>query len=127
MRRLAQTVVVLAIGAVGGGCSSEQWVDFSYLSSAPPSVTVDRDRIEIPAGIAVGVQAIPVEDGTRTTAITLDMVPTSRVIGIDRALEAQQWVIYGVAPGATEVELWFDDELVGAIPAVVTEQHQTPD
>lgn len=122
---LAPLLTFLLAGATG--CSSDYWVDFAYVSDAAPSVLVDSDRIEIPAGLAVGVTATPVEDGERQ-GIDLDMVPVrSGIIGIDQALEERQWVIYGVSPGTTSIELWFAGELVGEMPAVVTEQHTPAD
>lgn len=125
--RALQLALALALVASSAGCSSEYWVDFTYVSDAAPSVLVDSDRIEIPAGLAVGVTATPVEDGERT-GLALDMVPVRPgIIGIDQALEERQWVIYGISAGATSIELWFAGELVGEMPAVVTEQHAPAD
>lgn len=113
-------LVMLVLAATG--CASEHWVDFTTISDAPPSVLLTRDRIEIPAGLAVGVRALPVEDGDREY-VTLEMVPVrSGIIGIEQSLEDDEWVIYGQSPGSTAVELFFGDELVGEMPAVVTEQ-----
>ncbi len=120
---------LIAIGAIAASCvacSNDYYVDFSYISDAPPSVLIDRDSMEIPAGIAVGVKAFPMEDDRREDA-ALDLVAARPgIIGIDSSLEEDTWVVFGSSPGVTEVEVWFDGELVGEIPARVTEQHTSP-
>ena len=123
-RYLPLLVTTLGLGATG--CSNEYWVDFQIITEAPPSVQVDDSRIEIPAGRAVGVRAVPIEDGERQE-VTLDMRPARPgIVGIEESLEDGVWVIYGAAPGATSVDLYFGGELVGEMPAVVTEEHPQP-
>ena len=116
-----------AFVAFNAGCSSDQWVEFEHISSAPPSVLINQDRIEIPAGLAVGVRATAIEDGDPVET-ELDLVPVhAGVIAIERALEDGEWVIWGISPGATSVELHFGRDVVGEMSAVVTEQHATAD
>ncbi len=117
-----RTLAALLCLMAATGCSSEYWVNFASISDAPASVTVSRDLIEIPAGLAVGVMATPVEDG-KAQDVPLDLVTVRNgIVGIERSLEDEQWVIYGIAPGSTAVEIYFEDELVAEMPAVVTEQ-----
>jgi hypothetical protein len=109
------------IAALLGGCGSDYWVDFKYISDADARVLMTRDRIEIPVGFAVGVEAYPVEDGERQT-VDLEMSPARpNIVGVDRGLEEQQWVFYGESVGSTQLELYFDGELVGEMPAVVVD------
>jgi len=44
------------------------------------------------------------------------------VLGVDFGLEKRQFVIYGVHEGTAWVDIYFDDEWVGEIPATVTSQ-----
>lgn len=127
MNKLPCLAAALLFAATTSACSADRWVEFDSISGAPPSVQVNQNRIEIPAGLAVGVVATPVEDGDPVDE-TLDMLPVQAgVLGVERALEDGEWVIFGISPGSTTVELLFGNEVVGEIPAVVTEQHESPD
>jgi hypothetical protein len=123
MIRRSHWTLLLGAALFTSGCASDYWVALTTISDAPPSVQVNRSRIEIPAGLAVGVRAEAMEDDERTGQ-QVDFVPVrAGIIGIEQALENDEWVIYGVSPGNTDVEVWFDDELVAEMPAVITEQH----
>lgn len=110
------SMLALALAALQG-CSSDEWVEFDVLTDLPPGALLQPDRIEVPEGWAIGVEAIPIESNKRVEVIVDLVVDDPRVVGIDRALEANQFVIYGVGNGTTSVDIYFDDELIGDIPA----------
>ncbi len=122
MTRLTCLAALLALGSLIG-CTDEYSVDFRYLTNAPPEVIIDSDRMEIPEGIAAGVEAIAVENGNRVGAF-IEFVPARPgIIGIDKGLEERTFVIYGMTAGATSIDLFFNNELVGEIAAKVVPQH----
>ena len=124
MTRLACLTCLAAVLALSSlsGCTDDHSIDFRYLTMAPPEVVIDSDHLSVPEGIAVGVEAIAVENGDRIGAL-IDFVPVRPgIIGIDRGLEERTFVIYGMAAGATSIDLYFDHELVGEMPAEVMPQ-----
>jgi hypothetical protein len=122
MRRLTCLASVVALSSLIG-CTDEYSIDFRYLTMAPPEVVIDSDHMEIPEGVAVGVEAVAVEDGDRIGDL-IDFVPVRPgIIGIDRGLDERTFVIYGMAAGATSIDLYFNNERVGEMPAEVVAQH----
>jgi len=108
------------------GCTDDYTIEFRYISSAPPEVLVDADQIRLPEGIAVGVEAIAVEDD-RLVGSVIDFVPVRPgIIGIDRRTHERTYVFYGISVGATSVDYYFDAELIGTIPAEVVPQQPQP-
>jgi len=121
MMRLTCLTTVLALSSLVG-CTDEYSIDFRYLTMAPPEVVIDSDQMTVPEGIAVGVEAIAVDNGDRVGSI-IDFVPVRPgIIGIDQGLEERTFVIYGMAAGATSIDLYFDNERVGEMPAEVIPQ-----
>ena len=110
---------LFALGALAlTGCSSDYRVDFQILTDAPPEVFVTSDLIEIPAGMAVGVRALPVVDDERTND-RLDLFPQrNNIVGIEPGLEERTWVIWAKNPGSTAVDVFIDGERVTSLTAV---------
>jgi len=103
------------------GCADDEWVEFRILTETPAETVLQPDLVQVPEGWAIGVEAIPIESHTRLEQIQVLFVPdTAGVIGIDRGLEMNHFVIYGVGPGSSTVDIYFDDEIIGDIPARVT-------
>ncbi|MBW2456277.1 MAG: hypothetical protein JRI68_17290 [Deltaproteobacteria bacterium] len=122
MTRTTCLATLLAACALTTGCANEYSIEFRYLTHAPPEVIIDSDRMLLPAGIAVGVEAIAVEDG-RLIEDFIDFLPVRPgIIGIDRGVQERTFVIYGMTVGATSVDYYFHGELIGNMPAEVTPQ-----
>jgi hypothetical protein len=102
------------------GCAPDQWVELEPITELPSQTVLQSDRIQILEGRAVGVEAIAIENNKRLDDVALDLVvDVDGIIGVDRGLAANTFVIFGIAPGSTSVDIYFDDELVGDMPAVV--------
>jgi hypothetical protein len=111
-----------ALAAACAGCSSEHDVEFRILTEAPPEVFLSGELIEIPEGIAVGVEAIALEDDRRVGK-RVDLFPARPgIIGMDRGLGERVFVMYGVRAGSTSVDMYFNNDLVGTLTAQVIEQ-----
>jgi hypothetical protein len=122
MTRITALATLLSAAALLTGCADEYSIEFRYLTNAPPEVIIDSERMQLPEGIAVGVEAIAVEDDHLIGAI-VDFVPVRPgIIGIDRGTQERTFVIYGMAVGATSIDYYFDGELIGNLPAEVTAQ-----
>jgi hypothetical protein len=117
------------------GCSSDYSVDFYYNSAPPDDALIDGHQIRIHEGIAVGVDAHPIEDGERMDTKTLLHLVSEDlgVLGIASAIsnhvdveerEGVNWsfVIFGVKAGSTTVTVFIDGEREVEIPAVVEPQ-----
>ena len=116
----------LPIFALLVACGGERSVHIAVTTSIEPSIRVGSERIEIPAGLAVGVRAQAVEDEIIQSELDVDLVAVNAgFVGIEPALEHNEWVIYGVSAGRTDVELFVEGDLVGDIPAIVVESHPT--
>jgi hypothetical protein len=113
-------IALLALGTVG--CSHEYRVHFKYLTDAPSDVLVTGELIEMPEGAVVGVEAWALEDDERI-GDRVDLIPARPgIVGIDFGLEERTFVLYGIALGATSVDVYFNDDLVGEISAQTIEQ-----
>ncbi len=122
MTRTTCLATLLAAAALTTGCADDHSIEFRYLTNAPPEVVIDSDRMVVPEGIAVGVEAIAVENDHLVGDI-VDFVPVRPgIIGIDRGVQERTFVIYGMTVGATSVDYYFNGELIGNIAAEVTVQ-----
>jgi hypothetical protein len=115
------------------GCSANYSVSFDYNSAPPDDALIDGQQIRIHEGIAVGVDAHPVEDGELMDTQTLIHLESEDpgVLGIASAIspdaeerEGVNWsfVIFGVKAGSTSVTVFIDGEREVEIPAVVDPQ-----
>jgi hypothetical protein len=121
MKPIYGALSLAAAACALSGCSSDYWVDFKYVSDADSRVIVSRDRVEIPVGFAVAVEAYPIEDGERQ-GYDLDMRPgRPGIVGVDRGIEDLRWVFYGEDIGETSIELFFDGEYVADLPASIVD------
>lgn len=122
MTRTTCLASLLAACAFTTGCANEYSIEFRYLTNAPPEVIIDSDRMLLPAGIAVGVEAIAVEDD-HLIGDLIDFLPVRPgIIGIDQGVQERTFVIYGMSVGATSIDYYFNGELIGNMPAEVTDQ-----
>ncbi len=103
------------------GCADDAWVEFKVLTQLPQGAVLAPDRIEVPEGWAIGVEAIPIESNKRVEVLLDLVVDNPGVVGIDRGLEQNHFVIYGAGRGSTSVDIHFDDELVGDMPATAVD------
>jgi hypothetical protein len=121
MNKLLSTLT-LVVGVMAIGCSSERRVDFRILTNAPPEILVTGDLIEIPAGMAVGVRAVAVIDDERRPDRVELFPQRNNIVGIEPSLGDRTWVIWGINPGSTAVEIFIAGEYIGDLTAMAVEQ-----
>jgi hypothetical protein len=113
------SILIAALTLLGASGCGDDWVEFRILTEAPPDTVLQPDQIQIAEGWAVGVEAIPISSNSRVDAVLELVADNPSVIGIDRSLETNHFVIYGVGPGQSGVDIYFDDDLIGDMPANV--------
>lgn len=120
MSRLA--LFAAGLLAFATGCSSEHSLEFTLVSDPPRSVLLADDLVEIPAGVAVAARVIAIEDDTRRTD-RVRMVPRRvGIIGIEEIADGdREFALWGMEPGRSDVDVFFDGEKVMVLEAVVTE------
>ena len=114
-------MLALAIASLAAlaGCSSDYWVEWRVKSLESPSgIILSEDRIEIPVGVAVWAEAIPIEDDDKVT-VKLDFVAASPIVGIEPHVDDGTWILYGVQEGVTQVDIYFGDEQVAEVDAYI--------
>jgi hypothetical protein len=119
--------IVLALAALCAvGCSSPQ-VDFVVTTSPPRTVSIGSEGIRIPVGIAAGVEARVFYggDSDKDANVELRTNPTG-VIGADRTLDRNRFVLYGMRTGSATLEIFVDGDRVNRLAAVVTPQSVEP-
>lgn len=132
--RRSAVAITGALAAFVAGCSGFDRLDFVYESAPPDDAIVSFEGIEIHAGIAVGVEARPVDGDEimdEDTQVELDS-RNPGVLGIAPAQPDEdvdnddkynwKFVVFGVGPGTTQVVVTIDGEIEAEIPAVVQEQ-----
>jgi len=120
----ALVTIIAALSALTTGCNAEHWVEFRAESAPPQAVTLESDHVEVPAGIAVGVTVRPFKNNDEMDASVEVELESQQpgILGIDHGLDERAFVIYGAEPGATHIDIFFDGELVGDMPATVIGQ-----
>jgi hypothetical protein len=128
-KQLLSVMVIAALGALATGCGPDfERIDFANRTTPPVTTVIAYEGIEFKVGIAVATIATAVADGEdmdEETVIGLEPV-NSDVIGVDPTIEANSFVIYGVGPGTTTINVEIDGELEGEIPVTVTLQQPEP-
>jgi hypothetical protein len=128
MKRLLSVspiALAAALAAAGTmGCSSDYDFRVRYINAdVPTEIQIDSREIRIPEGMAVGVEIITIEDD-EIEDFDVEMIPIrGGIIGIDRGLEEEYMIFYGVNAGSTGVDIYFDEELVFEVSAIVNEQN----
>lgn len=123
MNRLLARAAALATAAlVLAGCGPDLNEVKFQIRTAPPgnaALTVSSEGIRMPVGVAVAVLVTPYdesgeimeEDEDDETARLELSSSDARVFGADRiSLDERSFVLYGVAPGTTELEARFEDD-----------------
>jgi len=123
MKRIIPFLAVALASSGLMGCESDYDFRVRYINAdVPTEIQVDSREIRIPEGMAVGVEIIPIEDD-EIEDFDVDLVPIrGGILGIDRGLQEEQKIIYGVNAGSTGVDVYFDEELVFEVTAIVSEQ-----
>lgn len=126
----------LAAVALAGltGCSGFDRLDFIYSSAPPDGAAITYEGISLHAGIALGVEARPMDgDEVMDTDTRVELTSDNPgVIGVSPALpeddvdddEVYNWkfVIYGVGAGSSSITVTIDGEIEGEIPATISPQ-----
>lgn len=107
------------------GCSSYDSLDIDLLSSPPATVDIDPTRIEIPAGVSVLVYAFPVSANNtdyneRKVKLRLRS-DDPFVFDVRETGEADEFILIGVMPGQTCMEVSVMGEVEECIPVRIRE------
>jgi len=129
---LAATLAGLA------GCGPRfDHLDFAETTSPPLPVSFAPHHVGIPAGIAVGVDVTPMDDGGGPLARDVPVVLSSSdegVLGVafqsmdgsssgdDADKPNRSFVIFGVAPGSAAIHVLVDGEREADVPVTVAAQ-----
>jgi hypothetical protein len=122
---------VMPYGALG--CGGFDHLEFSYRSASVDNQTVSFNEIRIHEGIAVGVIATPMDGndpmakGTKVELASEDsgvlgVAPASPKEPLEKGEANWNFVIFGVKPGRTYVNVDINGEGQGRIPAEVEPQ-----
>ena len=107
------------------GCSPDfSHVDLEPLSTPPVPVSVRGSRIEMPAGVAVVVRATLQSDNARPydESFTLDLLSADRVVFTTYVRpEADEFVLVGVNPGETCMDVVINGDVEGCVPVTITQ------
>lgn len=108
--------------ACATGCSSEYSLEYTLASDPPRSVLLADDVIEIPAGVAVAARIIAIEDDARR-ADRVRLIPRRvGIIGIEEIADGdREFALWGMEPGRSEVDVFFDGERVLELEAIITD------
>ncbi len=115
---------VLAAGllAFATGCSTEHSLECTLVSDPPQSVLLADDLIEIPAGVAVAARIVAIEDDARRPDRVRLIPQRVGIIGVEEIVDGdREFTLWGMEPGRTEVDVFFDGEKVLELEAVVTD------
>ncbi len=119
MRREPQRIVhhsplalaALALGVLAG-CAPEYTLE---LTTEAHGATLQAQQVTIPVGNAIGVT--PLEDDEPLDAdVEVELVSSApHVMNVASSGAGQQFVLWGVAPGDADLEVFVDGELGGVI------------
>jgi len=114
--------IAAALLACTTGCSHEHSLEYTLSSDPPRSVLLGDDLIEIPAGVAVAARIVAIEDDARRPD-RVRMIPRRvGIIGIEEIADGDhEFALWGMAPGRSDVDVFFDGERVLQLEALVTE------
>ncbi len=126
MRRFARAFAAFSLLGAALGCQPDFGVlEFDPISTPPTSIQLRSFLIEIPAGVAVVVEAKPISrnDVVYGSDTRVDLISQDRdVLVVQRRSDRRQFALVGVAPGETCVEVFIDGRSEDCIDAVVTPQ-----
>lgn len=125
--RIVAPIVALAALAVGAvGCHPFDRVDFDALTTPPVAASVTFEKVTIPKGIAIAVEAHPMSGDEELDAKLELRSRDTRVLGVDAGVDDGTFVLYGVSVGSTVIDVYYDGELEDEIPAEVPLQDVAP-
>jgi hypothetical protein len=121
LSRLALAGALAGLSALTTGCAEDLEVDLNARTTAPLPVALSSRSVAVPAGVAVGVNAIPLSNGDEMDEeTTVELISENiQVLGVDRTIEDRSFVFYGVGPGTTDVRVYIDGSFAGTIAATV--------
>ncbi len=101
----AAALFVASLGAIG--CNSDYSMEAKDLTGPPIPADVTGDRMDLPAGIAVGFRAIPKRGGGELDADTeVDFVSDDpSIVDVASTTEARRYVVWGVGEGTTTITM----------------------
>ncbi|MEM6989950.1 MAG: hypothetical protein AAF721_05620 [Myxococcota bacterium] len=121
---LRGALAALAFSALAGCAPSYGSIDFDAVSTPPVSVTVRSFLIDMPAGIAVVVRVKPISDNANDydASYNVDLFSQDRdVLTVHRRNSRREFVLVGVNPGETCLEVEIDGRPEECIDVEITE------
>ena len=118
MKRLLPLLLLAACGPRYDG------LEFKLHTEPPVPVRISGEEIELPVGIAVAVDVTPLSSGRFDyyESDQLDLDPEDRsVLRVEPTGDPRRFIMIGVSPGETCVEVEVDYDRHGCIPARVIE------
>lgn len=113
----------LALIATAPACQpSFGYLEVTVRSSPPLPVSVRDHRFELPVGVAVLIAVEPMSDNINDYVETdrLDLSPSdAAILDIEPGPESRTFVLIGVNPGETCVDVYINGRAEQCIPAVV--------
>lgn len=102
---LAAALFMASLGAIG--CNSDYSMEARDLTGPPVPADVTGDRMDLPAGIAVGFRAIPKRGGSELDEdAEVDFVSDDpNVVEVASTTEPRRYVVWGVGEGTTTITM----------------------
>jgi hypothetical protein len=120
MSRTILGAALLALLCFASGCGFD--LGFQLNTQPPLAPVVTASSIRISEGIAVGVTVLdgdrPIEEGTLVTFAPAD----TKILDIDPTAAPEKFVVIGVAPGKTNVNVFVNGDVESTIAAEVVAQ-----
>jgi hypothetical protein len=119
-----KSISVLAMFVTAGCAPDFSHVELEPLSTPPVPVSVRGSRVEMPAGVAVVVEAQLQSDNSRPydDSFQLDLLSQDRVVFTTYPREEErQFVLVGINPGETCMDVVIDGDAEGCVPVMITQ------
>lgn len=119
---VAVAMMALAGSALVGCVPDFDHVELELVTLPPVPVSVGQRNVDMPVGIAVGVIATPFDTtGEKMDDdVVLDLVSDNEtVIGVESSVDDRSFVLFGVGPGTTSIEVEIDHLKRAEIPVTV--------
>jgi len=120
MNRTIFAAAILPLLCFASGCGFD--LGFRLNTQPPITTVVTANSIKISEGIAVSVTVLdgntPIEPGTLVSFTPVD----PKILKIESTAEPAEFVVFGIMPGKTKVNVFVDGDVDSTIVAEVVAQ-----
>jgi hypothetical protein len=122
-RALVRAISLMGLASLLSGCAPERWVQIDLVTTPRPGQSVERERIQLVVGQALGIELTafknddPREDWTvegRSSNVT--------VFRIEETKQQNIWSVSGVYPGKAEIRFVIDGRFQSFVQVDVRER-----